>query len=66
MLSGRKSGGYLGVDTVLFNDIWRKCGDGLPNDDFPLVDILVYKIWYQRFLGMKMHYPRTPHPLQKG
>ena len=40
-------GGYLGIDKTLFNDIWRKCGDGKPNDEFPLVDILVYKLWYQ-------------------
>ncbi len=50
-------GGYLGIDTRLFSDIWKKHGDGKPNKDFPLVDILIYKIWYQRFLGMKMHYP---------
>ncbi|MDB9806289.1 N-acetyl sugar amidotransferase [Amylibacter sp.] len=50
-------GGYLGIDTMLFNDIWKKNGDGLPNIDFPLVDILTYKIWYQRILGMKMHHP---------
>lgn len=50
-------GGYLGIDKTLFGDIWRKCGDGLPNDDFPLVDILVYKLWYQKVLGMKVHHP---------
>jgi N-acetyl sugar amidotransferase len=49
-------GGYLGIDKTLFGDIWRKCGDGKPND-FPLVDILVYKVWYQKILGMKMHHP---------
>lgn len=58
-------GGYLGVDTVLFNDIWKKCGDGLKNDDYPLVDILIYKIWYQRVLGMKMHYPLNSTPFIK-
>ncbi len=50
-------GGYLGVDSTLFADIWNKCGDGKPNRDFPLVDIFIYKIWYQRFLGMKVHHP---------
>ena len=50
-------GGYLGIDKILFNDIWNKCGDGSANNDFPLVDIFVYKIWYQRFLRMKMHHP---------
>jgi N-acetyl sugar amidotransferase len=49
-------GGYVGIDNTLFSDIWRRCGDGEPND-FPLVDILVYKIWYQSFLGMKVHHP---------
>lgn len=50
-------GGYLGIDKTLFRDIWAKCGDGQPNKEFPLVDILVYKIWYQKVLGMKMHHP---------
>jgi putative aminotransferase len=50
-------GGYLGIDKLLFNDIWNKYGDGSENHKFPLVDILIYKIWYQRFLGMKMHHP---------
>lgn len=49
-------GGYLGIDTTLFADIWRNCGDGKPIDQFPLVDILVYKIWYQKILGMKVHH----------
>ena len=55
----------MGVDTLLFNDIWKKCGDGRENNDFPLVDILVYKIWYQRVLGMKMHYPLNSAPFIK-
>jgi len=50
-------GGYLGIDKTLFGDIWKKCGDGKPNDEFPLVDILVYKLWYQKMLGMKVHHP---------
>ena len=49
-------GGYLGIDKTLFNDIWKKHGDGSPNN-FPLVDILKYKIWYHRILGMKVHHP---------
>jgi N-acetyl sugar amidotransferase len=49
-------GGYLGIDKTLFGDIWSRCGDGKPND-FPLVDILVYKVWYQKLLGMKVHHP---------
>jgi putative aminotransferase len=50
-------GGYLGIDKTLFNDIWSKFGDGKSNSDFPLVDIVVYKFWYQRVLGMKVHHP---------
>lgn len=58
-------GGYLGIDKTLFDDIWAKCGDGQPNDEFPLVDILVYKLWYQKFLGMKVHHPLNLVPYIK-
>ena len=57
-------GGYLGIDKTLFADIWAKFGDGKPND-FPLVDILVYKVWYQKILGMKMHHPLNMVPFVK-
>lgn len=58
-------GGYLGIDKQLFGDIWAKCGDGKSIDDFPLVDILVYKIWYQKVLGMKVHHPLNLVPYVK-
>jgi N-acetyl sugar amidotransferase len=58
-------GGYLGIDKQLFGDIWVKCGDGKPIDDFPLVDILVYKIWYQKVLGMQVHHPLNLVPYVK-
>ena len=58
-------GGYLGIDKTLFGDIWAKCGDGQPNDEFPLVDILVYKVWYQKVLGMKVHHPLNLVPYVK-
>jgi N-acetyl sugar amidotransferase len=58
-------GGYLGIDTTLFGDIWARYGDGRPNDDFPLVDILVYKLWYQKVLGMKVHHPLNLVPYIK-
>ena len=58
-------GGYLGIDKTLFDDIWKKCGDGTPNDDFPLVDILVYKLWYQKVQGMKVHHPLNLVPYIK-
>lgn len=49
-------GGYLGIDKTLFNDIWKKHGDG-KKIDFSLIDILEYKIWYQKILGMKVLQP---------
>ncbi len=58
-------GGYLGIDKTLFGDIWAKCGDGQSNDDFPLVDILVYKLLYQKVLGMKVHHPLNLVPYVK-
>ena len=57
-------GGYLGIDKSLFEDIWDKCGDGKPND-FPLVDILLYKVWYQKILRMKVHHPLNLVPYVK-
>jgi N-acetyl sugar amidotransferase len=57
-------GGYLGIDKTLFGDIWSRCGDGKPND-FPIVDILVYKLWYQKVLGLKMHHPLNMVPYVK-
>ena len=58
-------GGYLGIDKRLFGDIWRQYGDGKPNDQFPLVDLLVYKLWYQKVLGMKVHHPLNMVPYVK-
>lgn len=58
-------GGYLGIDTTLFGDIWAKHGDGGRIEGFPLVDILVYKLWYQKILGMKVHHPLNLLPFSK-
>lgn len=58
-------GGYLGIDKTLFGDIWSKCGDGKPNDEFPLVDILVYKLLYQKIMGMTVHHPLNLVPYGK-
>ena len=58
-------GGYLGIDKRLFGDIWTRCGDGKPNGDFPLVDILVYKLWCQKVLGIKVHHPLNLVPYVK-
>ena len=58
-------GGYLGIDKRLFDDIWVKHGDGISNDEFPLVDIFVYKLWYQKVCGMKVHHPLNLVPYVK-
>lgn len=58
-------GGYLGIDKRLFDDIWARCGDGRPIDGFPLVDILIYKVLYQKVLGMKVHHPLNLVPYVK-
>jgi len=58
-------GGYLGIDKTLFDDIWEKCGDGKSIDQFPLVDILVYKLLYQKIFGMKVHHPLNLVPYVK-
>lgn len=57
-------GGYLGIDKTLFGDIWRQFGEG-ELKTFPLTDILVYKLWYQKVLGMKMHHPLNLLPFVK-
>lgn len=48
-------GGYLGIDTWLFNDIYRRFG-AEPLQSFPLVDIVRYKLIYQKLLGMRVHH----------
>jgi hypothetical protein len=58
-------GGYLGIDKTLFKDIWHQFGDGERNDEFPLVDILVYKIWYQKVIGITVHHPLNLVPYAK-
>lgn len=57
-------GGYLGIDKILFEDIWKKYGECKENF-FPLTDILVYKILYQRLFGMKVHHPLNFLPFVK-
>ena len=57
-------GGYLGIDRRLFNDIWKKFGVGKLSS-FPITDILVYKIWYQKILGIQIHYPLNSVPFIK-
>lgn len=57
-------GGYLGIDTTLFRDIHRQFGHR-PLDTFPLTDILVYKLYYQKLLGMRVHHPLNLVPYIK-
>ncbi|MCC8381330.1 N-acetyl sugar amidotransferase [Xenorhabdus sp. PB30.3] len=57
-------GGYLGIDTRLFKDIHSKFGKK-PLESFPLTDILVYKVFYQKMLGMKVHHPLNLVPFTK-
>ncbi len=57
-------GGYLGLDKQLFNDIHTKFGKRKLRS-FTLTDILVYKLWYQWILGMRMHHPLNLIPFVK-
>lgn len=57
-------GGYLGIDTTLFKDIHRQFGKR-PLETFPLTDILVYKLYYQKLLGMTVHHPLNLVPYVK-
>lgn len=57
-------GGYLGIDTCLFRDIHRRFGKR-PLKSFPLIDILKYKIVYQKIMGIKVHYPLNLIPYVK-
>lgn len=57
-------GGYLGIDKLLFNDIHTKFGQS-ELSTFPLIDILVYKIYYQKIMGVKVHHPLNLVPFNK-
>lgn len=57
-------GGYPGIDKVLFTDIHKRFGKR-PLKTFPLVDILTYKILYQRVLGMEIVKPLNLVPYVK-
>lgn len=49
-------GAYPGIDTLLIRDIHRRFGKR-PLKTFPLVDIMTYKVLYQRVLGMQIIRP---------
>ena len=57
-------GGYPGADLRLVRDIHAKFGTR-PLKTFPMMDIFVYKIWYQRFLGMEVVKPLNLIPYVK-
>ncbi|WP_060508939.1 N-acetyl sugar amidotransferase [Pseudomonas sp. NBRC 111124] len=58
-------GGYPGIDKTLFNDIHGQFGKRSLKS-FPLVDILTYKIYYQRILGMQIVKPLNLVPYVKA
>lgn len=57
-------GGYPGIDKSLFYDIHRKFGK-MELKTFPLVDIFVYKVVYQKLLGMEVVRPLNLVPYIK-
>ena len=57
-------GGYPGIDKTLIDDIHGRFGK-LALSSFPIKDILVYKIFYQKILGMKVHHPLNCLPYVK-
>jgi len=57
-------GGYVGIDKTLFGDIHGKFGKR-PLKTFPLLDILVYKGYYQHVLGMEIAKPLNLVPFLK-
>ncbi len=57
-------GGYLGIDKMLFNDIHGRFGKR-PLKTYPLMDILIYKLFYQKILGLKVHHPLNLIPFVK-
>ena len=50
-------GGYLGLDVSLFKDIWHKHGKNSEGFNFPIIDILKYKIVYQKLFGFRVYHP---------
>jgi len=57
-------GAFPGIDTMLVKDIHKKFGKK-PLKTFPLIDILVYKIYYRYVLGMKVFKPLNLVPFIK-
>ena len=57
-------GGYPGIDKKLFLNIHEKFGTR-PLKSFPIVDIFVYKVFYQYILGMEIVKPLNMVPYIK-
>lgn len=57
-------GGYPGIDKTLFKDIHAKFGTR-ELKTFPLVDIFIYKVLYQKVLGMEVVKPLNLVPYVK-
>jgi N-acetyl sugar amidotransferase len=58
-------GAYPGIDKRLINAIHHRFGKR-ELKTFPIVDILVYKIWYQQVMGMKIVRPLNLVPYIKA
>lgn len=57
-------GAYPGIDKKLLKDIYKKFGNNKLKT-FPIIDIFMYKIIYQRILGMKIIKPLNLVPYVK-
>lgn len=58
-------GAYPGIDKRLIMDIYQKFGNNKLNT-FPMIDVFMYKIIYQRLLGMKIIKPLNLVPYIKA
>lgn len=57
-------GGYPGIDKTLITDIHKKFGKR-PLKTFPIIDVLVYKLYYKYILGMQVVKPLNLVPYIK-
>lgn len=58
-------GGYAGIDKTLVKDIHHRFGKR-PLKTFPIVDVLVHKLYYKYILGMQVFYPLNLVPYIKN
>jgi len=57
-------GAYPGVDKTLILDVHARFGR-IPLETFPIIDVFVYKVYYNYFLGMKIVKPLDLIPYVK-